>query len=126
MPKVPFSAPGAAAPVGAYSDAVEAGDFVFCTGQCALDGDGNIVGETAAEQAEQAFRNLETLLSAKGLTPDAVVKCTLYLIDFADFDGVNAAYRDFFRVPYPAREAVVVKQLYPGLKFEMAVTAYKG
>jgi len=126
MPKIPFSAPGAAPPVGAYSDAIEAGDFIFCTGQCALDANGNIVGETAAEQAQQAFRNLEALLSAKGLTPAAEVKTTNFLTDFADFDEVNAAYRDFFKAPYPAREAVVVKQLYPGLKFEMAVTAYKG
>jgi 2-iminobutanoate/2-iminopropanoate deaminase len=126
MPKVPFSAPGAAPPVGAYSDAIEAGDFIFCTGQCGLDSEGNLVGETAVEQAQQAFRNLESLLAARGLTPDAVVKCTIFLTDFADFDGVNAAYRDFFKVPYPARETVAVKELSPGFKIEMAVTAYKG
>jgi len=126
MSKVQLKVAGMPAPVGAYSDAIEAGDLIFLAGQAGLDADGNAVGDTAAAQARQAFSNLQTLLAGIGLTPDAVVKCTIFLTDISEFEEVDAAYKEFFRAPYPARETVQVAGLVHGLRFEMAVTAYKG
>lgn len=126
MSKVQLKVEGMPAPLGAYSDAIQAGDMIFLAGQAGLDADGNVVGDTAAAQARQAFTNLQALLAGIGLTLDAVVKTTIFLTDITEFEEVNAAYKEFFKAPYPARETVQVAGLAHDLRFEMAVTAYKG
>jgi 2-iminobutanoate/2-iminopropanoate deaminase len=126
MDKTAFSAPGAAAPLGAYSDAIDAAGLIFMTAQVGLDADGNVVGDTAVEQARQAFENLRQLLSAAGLTTDAVVKCTLYLTDMNDRLAINEIYKEYFRAPYPTRDVIQVVALAEGLKFEISAIAAKG
>jgi len=126
MKKTAFSAPGAAPPIGAYSDAIDAAGLIFTTAQVGLDADGHPVGAPAVEQARQAFENLRDLLSAAGLTTDAVVKCTMYLTDMNDRLAINEIYKEYFSAPFPARDTVQVAALAEGLKFEISVIAVKG
>jgi 2-iminobutanoate/2-iminopropanoate deaminase len=126
MSKSSFTAPGVADPLGPYSNAVVAGDFIFLAGQIGVDAAGRVVGKTAAEQARQALVNMTALLAAAGLTTDDVVKVSLFLADIDDLPAVNEVYEEYFTPPYPAREPMQVVALFKGLRFEMAVTAYRG
>jgi 2-iminobutanoate/2-iminopropanoate deaminase len=123
MTKRDFAAPKAAPPVGPYSPAIEAGGFVFLSGQIPLDGDGAVVGATATEQAKQALENLVALLKAAGLTTDSVVKTTIFLTDIGDFLAVNEVYARYFAVPCPARSTVQVAALPKGVKVEIEAVA---
>jgi len=123
MTKRDFAAPKAAPPVGPYSPAIEAGGFVFLSGQIPLDGDGAVVGATATEQAKQALENLVALLKAAGLTTDSVVKTTIFLTDIGDFLAVNEVYAGYFAVPCPARSTVQVAALPKGVKVEIEAVA---
>jgi 2-iminobutanoate/2-iminopropanoate deaminase len=118
-----FTAPDAAAPVGPYSPAVEAGGFVFASGQIALDAEGQMVGYTAPDQARRALENLKRLLAMAGLDLSAVVKTTIFLTDLADFAAVNVVYADYFSEPYPARSTVQVGALPKGAKVEIEAIA---
>ncbi len=98
--------------IGPYSQAVVAGGFVFASGQIALDPDtGEMVGRTAAEQAEQVLRNLKAVLEAAGASLDSVVKTTIYLVDMGDFGQVNEVYGRHFGEHRPARATVAVVKL---------------
>jgi 2-iminobutanoate/2-iminopropanoate deaminase len=119
-----FTAPDAAAPVGPYSPAVEAGGFVFVSGQISLDAAGDMVGSTAAEQARQALDNLGSLLAATGLDLSAVVKTTIFVTDLAEFAAMNEVYASYFKQPFPARSTVQVAALpHKGAKVEIEAIA---
>ena len=105
-------APGAPAAIGPYSHAVKHGDLLWCSGQVALDESGELVGETPAEQAEQALRNLEAVCAAAGTTLDRAIRCTIYLTDMRSFGAVNEVYGRFFVADSPpARVAFGVAAL---------------
>ena len=117
----------APAAVGPYSQALEVGPFVFASGQIPLDSStGTITGETAAEQAEQVFTNIEAVLKEAGLAMKDVVKSTVFLTDLNDFGAVNEVYAKHFAKPYPARSCVEVSALPKGAKVECEVIAAKG
>ena len=117
----------APAAVGPYSQALEVGPFVFASGQIPLDpSTGTITGETAAEQAEQVFTNIEAVLKEAGLEMKDVVKSTVFLTDLNDFGAVNEVYAKHFAKPYPARSCVEVSALPKGAKVECEVIAAKG
>ncbi len=117
----------APAAVGPYSQALEVGPFVFASGQIPLDpSTGTITGETAAEQAEQVFTNIEAVLKEAGLAMKDVVKSTVFLTDLNDFGAVNEVYAKHFVKPYPARSCVEVSALPKGAKVECEVIAAKG
>jgi 2-iminobutanoate/2-iminopropanoate deaminase len=118
-----FTAPDGAAPVGPYSPAVEAGGFVFVSGQIALDAGGQMVGYTAPDQARRALGNLKRLLAVASLDLSAVVKTTIFLTDLADFAAVNEVYADYFSEPFPARSTVQVAALPKGAKVEIEAIA---
>ena len=106
------TAPGAPAAIGPYSHAVKAGDLLFCSGQVALDASGELVGETPAEQAEQALGNLQAVCEAAGTTLARAVRCTVYLTDMRAFAAVNEVYGRFFDEDEPpARVAFGVAAL---------------
>jgi 2-iminobutanoate/2-iminopropanoate deaminase len=126
MTKFAFGAPNAAPPVGPYSPAVAAVGFVFLSGQIPIDGEGNVVGDTAAEQAHQALDNLQALVRNTGLSMADVVKTTIFLADIADFAAVNEVYAGYFEPPYPARSTVQVAALPKGVKVEIEATAIRG
>ncbi|MBP3867733.1 MAG: RidA family protein [Solobacterium sp.] len=117
----------APAAVGPYSQALKVGPFVFASGQIPLDpATGTIKGETAVDQAEQAFTNIEAVLKEAGLSMKDVVKTTVFLTDLNDFGPVNEVYAKHFVKPFPARSCVEVSALPKGAKVECEVIAYKG
>ena len=126
MEKQVFASPAGAPAVGPYSPAVGAGDFVFISGQIALDTDGRIVGYTPKDQTRKAMENLRATLEAAGLTLDQVVKTTIFLKDMDEFGAVNDVYGEFFAEPYPARSTVEVARLPKDLHVEVEAVAYRG
>ncbi len=117
------STDAAPAAIGPYSQAVSAGGFLFCSGQIPLR-NGEIVGETAAEQVEVVLDNLAAVLSAGGCQRNDVVKTTMLLSDMNDFSAVNAVYAAFFDGHAPARATVEVSRLPKDVRVEVEAIAY--
>jgi 2-iminobutanoate/2-iminopropanoate deaminase len=110
--KSPLHSVHAPQPIGPYSQAMRAGDFVFLSGQIGIDpAVGRITGKNAAGQAEQTLKNIKAILTAAGLTVDHVIKTTIFLSDMDDFGAVNEVYGDFFHSDPPARSTVQVARL---------------
>lgn len=108
----PVHTSSAPAAIGPYSQAIRAGDLLFCSGQIPLDpATMQLVGKTAAEQAEQVMRNLSAVLAAGGASLRRVVRTTIYLASMADFQAVNEVYGRHFGDHKPARATVAVKEL---------------
>lgn len=107
--------PSAPAAIGPYSQAIRAGNLLFCSGQIALDPKTTqMVGANAAEQAEQVLKNLTAVLAAGGATLAHVARTTIYLVSMADFAAVNEVYARHFGNHKPARATVAVKELPKG------------
>lgn len=122
--KTVISAPNAPAAIGPYSHAIAAGDFLFASGQIALDpATGKLAGDTIEVQTEQALKNLEAVLAAHGMTFAHVVKTTVFLTDLADFAVVNQIYASRFPSEPPARSCVQVAGLPGGSKVEIELVA---
>lgn len=116
----------AALPVAAYSQAVEAGELVFVSGQIPLDpGTGALISETIESATAQSISNVQRVLEAAGLDLQHVVKATIFLIDSSDYAGMDATYRQHLPEPYPAREAVFVKGLPKNARVEISVIAHR-
>jgi 2-iminobutanoate/2-iminopropanoate deaminase len=123
-----ISAPDAPAAIGPYSHAVRAGGLLFCSGQVALDpATGELVGETAADQARQCLANLSAVCAAANVSLADAARVTVYLTDMAAFAEVNDVYATFFGAEPPARVAIGVASLPRGAQVEMdAVIALGG
>ena len=114
----------APAAIGPYSQAVWAGDFLFCSGQIPIDPiTGQIVPGGASEQAKQVLLNVMAVLEAAGLGLADVVKATVFFKDMNDFQAVNEVYASFFKAPYPARSGVEVARLPRDVLVEIEVVA---
>lgn len=114
------SAEGAPEAVGPYVHAVKAGGLIFVSGQIPLHpATGELVGQTAGEQAEQCLRNLSAIAEAAGASLADAVKCTVYLADMNDFAEVNDVYAGFFADGFPARVAYGVSALPRGARVEI-------
>jgi 2-iminobutanoate/2-iminopropanoate deaminase len=110
----------APAAIGPYSQAIAKDGFVFASGQIPLDpSTGEVVGANAAEQIEQALKNLRAVAQAAGTSLDKTVKTTLLLTDLGDFAAVNEVYSQFFTQPYPARACYQVVALPKGVRVEV-------
>lgn len=106
------STAGAPAAIGPYSQAVEAGGFIFVSGQLPVDPvTGNISGTDAAQQTEMVLKNIEAVLKSRGLTLNAVVKTTVFMTDLKEFQKMNEVYARFFAKEPPARATIEVKAL---------------
>ena len=118
--------PNAPAPIGPYSQAVQAGPFLFCSGQVAIDPKTNqvLTGDVKA-QTEQVMKNIEAVLSAGGLKFENVVKTTIFLTSMGDFPLVNEIYGRYFPNQPPARSTVEVRGLPKNVQVEIEVLAYK-
>ena len=102
-------APGA---IGPYSQAMRAGNFLFCSGQIPLHPEtGTIVGDTIETQTEQVMKNVQGLLESEGLTSIDIVKITVFLKNMGEFPKFNETYQKFVQSPYPARSTVEVVRL---------------
>jgi 2-iminobutanoate/2-iminopropanoate deaminase len=114
------NAPGAPGAVGPYSHAVRSGELLFCSGQIPLDPDsGQIVGDSAAAQAERCLENLRAVCEAAGTTLQRAVRLTIYMTDLSEFAEVNEAYGRFFSADQPARVAIGVAALPRGAQVEI-------
>ncbi|BBN98115.1 RidA family protein [Sporolactobacillus terrae] len=114
--------------VGPYSQGVQAGDFLFASGQIPLDpATGTIVEGAIDVQAKRVFENLKAVLNEADLDFSNVVSATVYLADINDFAAVNSVYSDYFSGEVlPARCAVQVAALPKGAQVEVSCVAYKG
>lgn len=121
-----IATPAAPAAIGPYSQAIRAGDFIFCSGQLGLDPATGALREGVAAQAEQALDNLAAVLAAAGAQMAHVVKATIYLTDLADFATVNTIYGRRFPANPPARAAVQVAALPRGGLVMIEMIAYVG
>lgn len=102
----------APAPFGPYSQAIVAGDFVFCAGQIALDpAAGTLVTGGIRRETARVMENLQAVLREAGCSMENVVKTTIYLRDMNDFAAVNEEYGTFFKEKPPARATVQVARL---------------
>lgn len=115
----------APAPVGPYSQAILAGDFVFASGQIPIDpATGQLVAGDIEVQAERVLQNVRAVLEAAGTSLARVVKATVFLVDLADFARMNAVYaRHFTSDPKPARSTIQVAKLPAGSAIEIEVVA---
>ena len=112
--------------IGPYSQAIVADGMVYTAGQVALDPrSGELLGKTAAEQAEQVLQNLAAVLAAAGTTLSHVVKTTVFLADMADFAAVNEVYGRHFGGHKPARSTVQAAGLPKGARVEIDVVAVR-
>ncbi len=110
----------APAAIGPYSQAIEAGGWLFLSGQIPLDPlSGQLVEGGIEDQTRQVLANLEAVLAAGGVDFSAVVKATIYLTDLADFVAVNAIYGKAFPSAPPARATVQVAALPKGALVEI-------
>jgi 2-iminobutanoate/2-iminopropanoate deaminase len=106
---------------------VQAGPWLFCSGQIGLDpATGELVAGSVEAEATRVLENLRAVLSAAGVAADSVVRTTIYLVDLADFARVNEIYARFFRAPFPARATVGVAALPRGARVEIDAVAILG
>jgi 2-iminobutanoate/2-iminopropanoate deaminase len=116
----------APAPIGPYSHAVKcSGEFLYISGQIALDLDGNIVGESVEVQTEQALKSLKAILEDSGYSLSDVVKTTVLLKNMDDFNAMNYIYAEFFESSKPARAAFEVARLPKDVLVEIEAIACK-
>ncbi len=103
------NAPGA---IGPYSQAVKAGNLVFCSGQIPINPQtGEFVSEDVAMQTRQVLKNLSAVLEAAETNLNNVVKTTVFLADMSDFAAMNEVYAEFFSENKPARATVQAARL---------------
>ena len=116
----------APAAIGPYSQAVQAGNMLFVSGQIPIDpATGSFAGEDITSQTRQSLTNVRSILEEAGYALSDVVKTTVLLADIGDFAAMNAVYAEFFTSNCPARAAFAVKDLPKGAKVEIEVIASK-
>ncbi len=120
MSKKMISTSAAPAAIGPYSQAIQAGDLLFCSGQIPLvPATGEMVDGGIAEQTRQVMDNLGAVLQAAGASYDNLVKTTIYLTDLAHFPLVNEIYAGYIGACAPARVTVEVSALPKGALVEI-------
>ena len=113
-------------PVGPYSQAVVAGDFVYVAGQGPVDpAIGKKVEGGIAAETEQVLKNIQAILEGAGATLRDVVKTNVYLSHPGDFQAMNEVYATFFGDDKPARTTIVGGFMLPNIKIEIDAIAYK-
>ena len=114
----------APAPIGPYNQAIKTGNFLFISGQVAINpATNNIEAKTIEEEAEQVMKNLNAILKAAGMEFNHVVKTTIFLSDMNLFATVNEIYGKYFTGDFPARETVAVKGLPKNVNVEISMIA---
>ena len=116
----------AALPVGPYSQAIQAGDFVFVAGEKGLDPrTGKIVEGGIAAETRQTLENIKAILEAAGATMDHAVRSVVYMTDMGEFAEMNAVYAEYFPNDPPGRSCVQVVALPAGAHVEIEITAVR-
>jgi 2-iminobutanoate/2-iminopropanoate deaminase len=124
--KTVVSSADAPAAIGPYSQAIGAGQLLFCSGQLpVVPNTGDLVAQDASAQARQVLENLGEVLEAGGSSYAHVVKTTVFLTDLNDFAAMNSVYSEFFPDAPPARSTIQVAALPKGAKVEIEAIALK-
>ena len=112
--------------VGPYSQAVQMGDFLFCSGQISIDPKTNEVftGDIQT-QTEMVMKNISAVLESANLNFSNIVKTTIFLTNMADFATVNEVYGKYFKEAPPARSTIAVAALPKGVNVEVEVIAHR-
>jgi 2-iminobutanoate/2-iminopropanoate deaminase len=127
MGKHVIEAAGGAPPLGAYSHGWRAGDFIYVTGTGPIGPDGSVVGDTIEDQTNVTIDNIEAVLRAEDATLADVIKVSVHLSDTSLFARYNAAYKERFVPPYPARITVGSDLgVMAGMMIEIDAIAYVG
>ena len=125
--KKPIKSDKAPKAIGPYSQAIQAGDYLFTSGQVAIDrATGKLVEGGIQEQARQVMKNLNAVLESAGADFSMVVKATVYLADINDFAEFNGVYGEYFISDPPARSAFQVAALPLGAMVEIEMVAFIG
>ncbi|SIS49110.1 RidA family protein [Salimicrobium flavidum] len=112
--------------VGPYSQAVDAGDLIFISGQIGLDPETQqFVSDNVEEQTDQVMKNIGAILEEAGKKYTDIVKMGIFLDSMDDFQTVNDIYASFLSEPYPARAAIEAGKLPKGAKIEMEAIVKK-
>ena len=114
------NAPGA---IGPYSQAIDAGPFVYASGQIPINPKTGEIPDGIMAQTAQSLDNVKAILMEAGLSLDNDVKTTVFLADMNDFSAMNEVYAEYFSAPYPARSAVAVRELPKQVLVEIEVIA---
>ena len=113
-------------PIGPYSQAIEAGNFIYCSGQIPLDPiSGQLVSGDISVQTKRILDNFEAVLNAAGSSLKQTVKVTVYFTQLGDFDSLNKVFAERFPQEPPARAVVQVSALPKGASVEMDLIALK-
>ena len=113
-------------PIGPYSQAVQAGNMLFVSGQIAIDrSTGNVITGSIPDETHQVMKNLKAVLEAAGMDFSQVVKCSIFLKDMNNFPVVNEIYGQYFSSTPPARETVEVSRLPKDVNVEISCIAVK-
>lgn len=122
-----IESPNAPEAIGPYSQAIRADDWLYCSGQIAIDStNGELRDGGVAEQTEQVLTNLAAVLEEAGATLSDVVKTTVYLADMDRFTSMNQVYGKHFDAHRPARATVEVSALPRGVAVEIDAVAFLG
>ena len=121
-----IATPNAPQAIGPYSQAIRSGNFLFVSGQIALDPQtGNLIEGDIEAQTEQVLKNIAAIIDAAGMSLQDVVKCTCFLKDMNDFVRFNAVYEKYFGQSLPARETVEVARLPKDVMVEVSAICAK-
>lgn len=120
-----FNADTMAAPKVPLSHGVLAGGWLHVAGMVARSPEGEILAGDIVAATRQCLENMEAVLATRGADRTSVVKVTVYLVDFADYPGMNTAFEEFFDSPYPARTTIQAGGLGLG-EVELDAVAYLG
>lgn len=124
MRREPVKTSNAPAALGPYSQAIKVGEFVYTSGQVAIDpASGEFIGGGIAEQTERVLKNVAAVLEAAGSSLDQVVKTLVFLSDMDDFAAMNEVYARFFPGAPPARSTVQAARLPKDARIEIEAVA---
>jgi 2-iminobutanoate/2-iminopropanoate deaminase len=125
MKKKVIETPKAPRAIGPYSQAIQAGPYVFISGQIPIDpSTGELVPGEIRQQTRQVLENIRQILESQGLTMQAVVKATIFLRNMDHFSQVNEVYAAYFPADPPARSTVEVARLPKNVDIEIEAVAF--
>ena len=123
--KTKIFTPNAPEAIGPYSQAILSNETLYCSGQIAIDKDGNLKNSNIEDETVQIFKNINAILNEVNMTFENIVKSTIFLKNMDDFSTVNSIYEKYFKSSPPARETVEVSRLPKNVNIEISVIAVK-
>ncbi len=114
----------AALPIGPYSQAIQAGNFIFVAGEKGIDREtGKIVPGGIVPETRQTLENIKNILAEAGATLNDAVSSTVHMVDLSEFADMNKVYAEYFQAMPPGRTTVQVAALPAGARIEITIVA---